>query len=184
MDHARVYEALMARAVGRIVDCYTEKHHIVPRCLGGPNTTENIVRLTGREHVMAHKLLVRMYPGNLKLWTAVMLMGRVKMPKARATAREREEFARLRREFRYSDEAKVKMSESAKKRGRNGQKTEFQQGFVPWNKGLKSWRREYSHSEETLAKMRVTQQANREAQSARMKQWWADRKLAISQIGG
>lgn len=180
MDHARIYDALMVRAVGRVVEGYTEKHYIVPRCLGGPDTKDNIVRLTGREHVMAHKLLVRMYPGNLKLWTAVMLMGRIQMPKARATAREREEFARLRREFRYTDEAKAKMSESAKKRGSNSPATEFPKGQAPWNKGLKSWRKEYSHSDETLAKMQETKQARKYDHSERMRQWWADRNAATA----
>jgi len=178
MDHARVYDTLMVRAKVRQIEGYTERHHILPRCMGGANTRENIVRLTAREHVIAHKLLVRMHPGNIKLWAAVMLMGRVQMPKARATAREREEFARLRREFRYTDEAKAKMSESAKKRGRNSPKTEFLKGLEPWNKGKKAWRKEYSHSEETLARMQETKQARQYDHSERMTRWWADRKAA------
>lgn len=184
MDYWRIYDALMVRAIGRSVSGYTEKHHIVPRCMGGSNDKGNIVRLTAREHVLAHKILVRMYPGNLKLWHALMLMGRVKVPSSRVTAKEREEYAKRRKEFRYSDEAKAKMSESAKKRGRNGEATQFPKGLVPWNKGVSNFRAGYSHSEETRAKMTMTQQANREAQSARMKQWWADRKAASQEIGG
>lgn len=41
---------------------YGEKHHIVPKCLGGSNSKENIVKLTAREHFIVHMLLVRMYP--------------------------------------------------------------------------------------------------------------------------
>lgn len=39
---------------------YTEKHHIIPKSLGGSNTKDNLVRLTAREHFICHKLLVRM----------------------------------------------------------------------------------------------------------------------------
>lgn len=40
---------------------YCERHHIVPKCLGGSNSPENIVNLTSREHFIAHILLVKIY---------------------------------------------------------------------------------------------------------------------------
>ena len=40
--------------------CFTEKHHIIPKCLGGKNNVSNIVKLTPREHFICHKLLYRM----------------------------------------------------------------------------------------------------------------------------
>ena len=36
---------------------YTERHHIIPKCLGGSNKVNNIVRLTYGEHLFAHYLL-------------------------------------------------------------------------------------------------------------------------------
>jgi hypothetical protein len=42
----------------------TEKHHIVPRSLGGSNDESNIVRLTYREHFLAHLLLTKFTSGN------------------------------------------------------------------------------------------------------------------------
>ena len=36
-----------------------EKHHILPKSLGGNNTKLNLILLTGREHFIAHLLLVR-----------------------------------------------------------------------------------------------------------------------------
>lgn len=36
---------------------YTEKHRILPGCMGGKYTKDNVVRLTGREHYIAHALL-------------------------------------------------------------------------------------------------------------------------------
>jgi len=40
---------------------YTERHHIVPRCLGGRYVKENLVYLTAREHFICHLLLVKMH---------------------------------------------------------------------------------------------------------------------------
>ena len=41
---------------------YYEKHHIIPKCMGGLNEDSNYVLLTYREHIFAHKLLCRIYP--------------------------------------------------------------------------------------------------------------------------
>lgn len=43
-----------------------ERHHIKPRCLGGTNDKKNIVRLTYREHFLAHWLLTKMTSGVAK----------------------------------------------------------------------------------------------------------------------
>jgi hypothetical protein len=45
-------------------DVYIEKHHIVPRSLGGNNAKSNIVNLTAREHFICHLLLTKMTIGN------------------------------------------------------------------------------------------------------------------------
>jgi 5-methylcytosine-specific restriction endonuclease McrA len=42
---------------------YYEEHHILPRSLGGDNSPENLVLLTGREHYLAHFLLYKIYQG-------------------------------------------------------------------------------------------------------------------------
>jgi hypothetical protein len=41
---------------------YTEKHHIVPKSLGGSNDLSNLVRLTARQHYVCHLLLTKMLP--------------------------------------------------------------------------------------------------------------------------
>ena len=46
---------------------YYEKHHIIPKCLGGANDKENLVLLTAREHFLCHLFLIRMYPENSNL---------------------------------------------------------------------------------------------------------------------
>ena len=52
---------------------YTEVHHIIPRYMGGGNSDENLVRLTYRQHILAHLLLYRLY-GNIEDLTAYRLM--------------------------------------------------------------------------------------------------------------
>lgn len=39
---------------------YTEKHHIIPKSLGGSNKKENLVELAAREHYIVHLLLMKM----------------------------------------------------------------------------------------------------------------------------
>jgi NUMOD3 motif len=41
---------------------YYEKHHIIPKCIGGTNEKSNLVLLTPEEHYVAHQLLVKIYP--------------------------------------------------------------------------------------------------------------------------
>jgi len=45
---------------------YLEKHHIIPKSLGGTDAEENLVYLTAREHYVAHLLLVKMLQGKCK----------------------------------------------------------------------------------------------------------------------
>lgn len=44
-------------------DVYTEKHHIIPRSLGGSDNKDNLVRLTAKEHYICHLLLPKMTTG-------------------------------------------------------------------------------------------------------------------------
>lgn len=74
MDYQKHYERLIARARYRRLTTYTERHHVVPKCLGGDNSLENIVRLTPEEHYVAHQLLVKLNPGNDNLVWAVICM--------------------------------------------------------------------------------------------------------------
>jgi len=74
VDYQKIYNTLIERGRSRKLDCYVEKHHIVPRCLGGSDDTTNLVELTPEEHYVAHQLLVKIYPGNHKLIRAATMM--------------------------------------------------------------------------------------------------------------
>ncbi|YP_010844128.1 homing endonuclease [Salmonella phage KM16] len=74
MNYALIYERLTSRAANRVIDGYTESHHIIPKCMGGNNSDSNLVRLTPEEHYLAHQLLVRIYPNHKGLKYALYLM--------------------------------------------------------------------------------------------------------------
>ena len=59
--YTRWYYSIIDRAKSRPKNNgYVERHHIIPKSLGGSNNKENIVSLTAREHFLVHLLLVRM----------------------------------------------------------------------------------------------------------------------------
>jgi len=51
IDHAR------SRSINKT--SYYEKHHIIPKSMGGTNKKENLVLLTAREHFVCHWLLIK-----------------------------------------------------------------------------------------------------------------------------
>lgn len=131
--YLKVYESLMSRALLRgldktKLDYYTELHHIIPRCLWpeGKNRKSNQCLLTAREHIIAHMLLARIYPDNVKLAIAVtaMLIGKnnlnedrnsaVKTFSTRLIAQFREAATKLKIGQKRTDEQKERMSKSAK----------------------------------------------------------------------
>ena len=61
--YTRWYYAIISRAQTRTLEIYTEKHHIVPKSLGGTNTMNNLVKLSAREHFICHLLLTKMTSG-------------------------------------------------------------------------------------------------------------------------
>ena len=74
MDYKKIYDSLISRGKTRILEGYFETHHIVPRCLGGCDDLENLVKLTPEEHYIAHQLLIKIYPNNYKLIRAAVMM--------------------------------------------------------------------------------------------------------------
>lgn len=71
MNYNKHYDLLMIKAVARkSIDGYFERHHIIPRALGGGDFN-NLVDLTAREHFIAHWLLAKIYGGSM--WSALLL---------------------------------------------------------------------------------------------------------------
>ncbi len=75
-----MYDQLIEKAKLRgldkkVLDGYFEKHHILPKSLGGGDEPYNLVLLTAREHFIAHLLLWKANPTNRPLIRAAYLMG-------------------------------------------------------------------------------------------------------------
>ena len=70
------YTNITERAKNRVLETYTESHHIVPRSLGGRDERNNLVNLTPREHFICHWLLVKMTTGqeHHKMLNALRMM--------------------------------------------------------------------------------------------------------------
>lgn len=135
MNYAKIYDKLIAKARQRVLVGYGEKHHILPRCMGGGNSKENIVLLAAREHFIAHKLLVRMHPSVKGVWYALVAMGRIVEFKSKIFASERETAYKMRRGTKFSEESRRKMSLAKVGRPSPSPQTTFKKGLVPWNAG-------------------------------------------------
>lgn len=61
--YTRFYFDIIEKAKNRIDECTSEKHHIIPRSLGGSDEPLNLVELTPREHFIVHALLPKMVTG-------------------------------------------------------------------------------------------------------------------------
>ena len=75
MQYNLIYTQLVDRGLKRgVIEGYKEVHHIIPKCMGGSNSIDNLVALTPEEHYLAHLLLLKIYPNNYKLLYAARLM--------------------------------------------------------------------------------------------------------------
>jgi hypothetical protein len=110
MNYRQHYDNLIASRKDRILDpfiCY-EKHHILPKCLGGTNDKENLVLLTAREHFICHWILVRIHTNNSKLIYSFHAMCTQNKTGERYTPSSRT----------YAEAKEL-----------------FKKNFIPWNKG-------------------------------------------------
>jgi hypothetical protein len=131
--YTKCYNQIIARAQSRTtVEGYTEKHHIIPKSLGGNNRKDNLVKLTAREHFICHRLLIKMVndPFKIKMIRAVWRMtvkgadfqDRYK-PNSRTYESIRLQFGSLRKGKTTSDIVKKKISDA-------------NTGKTAWNKGI------------------------------------------------
>lgn len=86
--HTLVYLSIVTRAQSRGLQKrdqvgYHEWHHVIPLSLGGPDTDENKVLLTAREHFLCHLLLTRMTTSSdlAKMKTAFAFMSSGSAPR-------------------------------------------------------------------------------------------------------
>ncbi len=131
--YRRWYAELMARAVNRKLEGYCERHHALPRSMGGGNEPTNIVQLTYREHFLAHWLLPKFTRGRdqKKMLHALNRMTHAHRSKrkivisgwqyevARRAAREAVKGNKNLLGYKHTPEARAKMSAAVKQSLRN-----------------------------------------------------------------
>ena len=141
MNYQRIYEELIAfRRVNplRKEDCYCERHHYIPRCLGGTNEAWNLVNLTAKEHFIAHHLLCMIEPDEGKLLNAFIVMRagrnenrrlyisakRYELLKTKYGEFRKEMFAKMTEEMRQERCKKIKAGCAKRTSVRRAQKTQ------------------------------------------------------------
>jgi len=172
MNYQKVYDNLISKCRARqSIDGYKERHHIIPKSLGGSNDPSNLVDLTAREHFVAHFLLAKLHGGNQ--WSSIKRMRGnddfyINSRLYEVARREVAKATSLRfKGVSKSEETRAKMSAAARKhhgtdlkpvkikRGEEGyvspikgvpRPTPWRIGAIPANKGVPA-------SEETRAKL-------------------------------
>lgn len=136
---------------------YGEVHHIVPKAEGGSDDSTNLVKLTGREHYIAHLLLAKIYD-DYKMYSALVYM------------RCGNEF--VKRNFKFNSKLYEKMREEFSRKVSNNKKgkhhynngkisvycAECPEGFVSGR---------MSYSEEALVNMKLGSQSEKHKAASR-----------------
>jgi len=100
---------------------YSEKHHILPKSMGGNNDTNNLVKLTAREHFICHWLLTKMVTGSdrNKMLYALNGMRRNKTGNRYETKITSKVYASLKGKRILTEETKMKISLAKKGKPRS-----------------------------------------------------------------
>lgn len=157
MNYEKIYNSLIERARTRTIGGYVERHHIIPKCMGGSDDINNIVRLTAEEHYVAHQLLCKIYPLIAPLAYSMLMMAyggsKTKRPnnKVYGWVRKRASAARTGKKRVLSDDARKAMADACRRR------TGTKRGPMPEStkKKISAGNRGKVRSMETRAKLRV-----------------------------
>lgn len=78
LDYQKHYSQLIHKAITHPHNGYTETHHIIPKCMGGDGSPANLVKLSARQHFVAHHLLYKIYGGSklANAWYSMCRIGR------------------------------------------------------------------------------------------------------------
>lgn len=161
------YHNIVAKAALRVnIDGYFEKHHIVPKALGGTDDESNMVNLTPKEHFICHRLLVKMTEGKAKksmafaIWQMSSRRNKVSKNRHKPTARV---YAMLKQQLSFackgvplSEEHKQKMRgipKSEEHKAKLGQYVRTDEHIKAIVQTRKSQIGKYKHSDETKQKI-------------------------------
>jgi hypothetical protein len=113
--YTKWYNSIIFNAQTRTLpkDTYIERHHIIPRSLGGDNSVDNLVKLLAREHFICHLLLIKMTIGSnrMKMNFAFANMSRTSGNQQRYINNRL--FEIFKKDRKHTSESKKKMSNAA-----------------------------------------------------------------------
>jgi len=129
MDYLRTYHNIINSASNRIKEPTEkyEKHHIIPKCLGGNNDKSNLVALTYREHFICHWLLCKIHPSDYKIKYAFAKL--LESPKTNKRIVNSRYFSIVKRNLKGMGQAPWLVGRPPWNKGKKGLQT-------AWNKGL------------------------------------------------
>jgi hypothetical protein len=84
VNYQAIYDNLIKQAQASKIDGYVEKHHIVPKSMGGTDDASNIVKLTARQHFVAHWLLFKIYKNPSMAKAFRLMLDASQRPKSRS----------------------------------------------------------------------------------------------------
>lgn len=140
-------------------DVYGERHHVIPKSLGGNNTKENLVRLTAREHFIVHLLLVRMYPKHsIERHKMLWAVKRMRTGKPSKNTNRSDTTSRL---YEYH---RLEFSEMMREVNKTRPRTK------EWRDNISAAKRGKPRTAETVEKMRIGSKLRWESEEYREKQ--------------
>lgn len=76
MNYNKLYKSIIDKhgSINKPKGIYTERHHILPKSLGGDNDVTNLIYVTAKVHFILHRLLVKIHPSSNKLKFAFWAM--------------------------------------------------------------------------------------------------------------
>lgn len=126
--YTRWYYSIINNAQTRTTLEYSEKHHIIPKSLGGSNAKSNLVALTAKEHFICHLLLTKMVEGMNR---RKMLFGLWRMVHGNKDQIRYDICSRQYTKIKADMSASISQQNKTQIPWNKGKKT----GIVPWNKG-------------------------------------------------
>lgn len=142
-----------------------ERHHILPKCLGGTNDPDNLVDLELEEHFIAHKLLTQEHPESKPLAYAFRRMSNIRRVGFTRTIETPEEYREARlenkrqtvkthygKELREETKRKISIANAGKKRTKEMNEANRQRQVDYYKTHVNPFKGK-KHTEETRMKM-------------------------------
>ena len=127
---------------------YCENHHIMPKCIEVNNSSENIIRVRMKDHVILHHLLTKMFGGNIKRQLQTAYYATVILNKIKCSPLQIERARNLNSEAKKG----TKLTEETKQKISKGMKGKYEDIKNPMWGTTWSEKRKKEHSEKMKEK--------------------------------